>query len=404
MILWMVDITRCNVIIIYGGIFCDFFLIFLISLIFVLTANEIMYLALVLLLTQFHLFVASQEYLEGVEFLGRFNKYLQADWSGTGILFQVKATSSLISINLPFVNVLDGTEFYIGVEANCEEVQKFVINSNSQSLHFEQAVKAGSTYEFSLRKLTEASFSTAKGTMQLGKLQVSGGRIITSSKEKANICPRSYKMLSIGDSITCAYGVDQLDPCSFTTSTEDVRHGYAFLVAKDIKADIHTLSWSGKGVVRNNGDPNPVSTNPFPIYYNRTIAITEAPTEQNNYWRPSLFTPDIVTIMLGTNDYSTQPNPTDEQYTSGLITFITQIQSDYPHASIVAICSPMAKDTHQCPNIESATKATNVHYIDIPENVFDGGYGCVGHPSQQTQRNMADYILPTIRAILESNK
>jgi lysophospholipase L1-like esterase len=265
-------------------------------------------------------------------------------------------------------------------------------------LKYEQSVIPGEIYEFSFRKLTEASW---QGFMELGELNFSGGKILASEKEKKNVCGRKYKMLSIGDSITCAYGVDgDSQYCPFTTSTEDVRHGYAFLVAKEIQADIQTVAWSGKGVVRNYGDANQMSPDPFPIYYNRTIAVTEAPTKNDNYWYPAKYSPDFITVMLGTNDYSTEPAPSDEQYTTGLTNFINQIQLDYPKAKVAAMCSPMSKNTRQCPNIESVTKATNIFYIDIPESVFTGGYGCDWHPNQQTQRNMADYIIPFAKDIL----
>ena len=40
-------------------------------------------------------------------------------------------------------------------------------------------------------------------------------------------------------------------------------------------------------------------------------------TSKGNYWSPSLFTPDVILVLLGTNDYSTEPTPTDEQFVSG---------------------------------------------------------------------------------------
>ena len=73
----------------------------------------------------------------------------------------------------------------------------------------------------------------------------------------------------------------------------------------------------------------------MPIYYNRTIA-----TDAQSFWDPRKYTPDLVYVMLGSNDYSTNPTPSDEQFINGLISFLDQIHLDYPDAIIVAACSP----------------------------------------------------------------
>jgi len=372
--------------------------------VFLITTKKMQLLCLALsILSLAH--VGAETFLGGVELLGRYNKKFQADWSGSGIRFQATATGSSMSIDLSFNNCLDNCDFYIGVEMNCAETQKFEITAKQPSLHFEHSVTVGETYEFSLVKLTEASYSTAKGIMELGKLSLIGADLITMPHDRKIICPKQYKFLVFGDSLTAAYGVDGTAPCTFSNYYEDVTHGYAFLAAKDLQADIHTVAWSGKGAVRNYGDVNPVSTNPLPSYYNRTLAIYEAPDKRSdNYWEPRRYSPNLVVVMLGSNDYSTEPNPSDEQFTTGLVNFLTQIHADYPQTQVVAMCSPSAKVPNQCANIETAVTTTNSHYIGIPSNMYDGGYGCDSHPNQQTQRNIANYILPYFTEILTGNK
>jgi len=282
---------------------------------------------------------------------------------------------------------------------NCAEVKKYEITPAHASLYFEHSATIGETYEFSLVKITEAGYSTAQGLMELGKLEVAGANIIVSAKPQS-LCPKQFKFLVFGDSVTVAYGVDGSAPCSFSTATQDVRHGYAFLVAKELKADIHIVGWSGKGVVRNYGDSQQMSSDPLPAFYNRTIAINAAPDVNTNYWDPKQYVPDLSIVMLGSNDYSTQPNPTDEQFTTGLINLISHIQQDYPTSKVLVMCSPSARVPNQCANIESSSVTTKSNFIEIPSSMYDGGYGCDSHPNQISQQNIADYILPYISEIL----
>lgn len=56
-------------------------------------------------------------------------------------------------------------------------------------------------------------------------------------------------------------------------------------------------------IFSNHGDPNVTSVDPFPVYYPRTLA--SVPNSQWNFQ----YIPDAIVINLGTNDYSTKPQP-----------------------------------------------------------------------------------------------
>lgn len=64
-------------------------------------------------------------------------------------------------------------------------------------------------------------------------------------------------------------------------------------------------------IISNYGDPNVTSVNPFPIYYPRSLA--NVPTSQWDFQ----YIPDAVVINLGTNDYSTQPQPPADIFVPG---------------------------------------------------------------------------------------
>ena len=58
------------------------------------------------------------------------------------------------------------------------------------------------------------------------------------------------------------------------------------------------------GVVRNYGSPNVTSPDPLPIFYPRAVA-----NDNSSSWNPSQWQADAVVINLGSNDFSTQPQP-----------------------------------------------------------------------------------------------
>jgi hypothetical protein len=130
-------------------------------------------------------------------------------------------------------------------------------------------------------------------------------------------------------------------------------------------------------------------------------------------------------IMLGSNDYTSLPHPTNEQFTQGLVDFINLIIADYDSflgseplhsntmlaavkhsrdsgqssSKILAMCAPGGLP-NQCSNIKKATELTNTTCLRIPDVVYVGGFCCDAHPFRKTQQNVANYILPVVKDLL----
>ncbi len=240
-------------------------------------------------------------------YVGRFDRSLASslisqNWPRTGIEFSVKADGAeqlLLSIQF---NVSSLPQFYVSLENDCEFIEKYSI-SESQSLvvvAFDKSV-ANAIHEFRVLKITEALCgSDAQGEMQILSIAVSGGELVDVTNEptfKSCYSNNSFKLLTIGDSITAAYGVDGVYPCKYSASTQNILHSYAHLVATSLGADLQVVAWSGKGVVRNYGDSYQMSSDPMPMFYNRTIATRY--TGIDDYWRPNRYVADVVLVMLG---------------------------------------------------------------------------------------------------------
>jgi lysophospholipase L1-like esterase len=289
-------------------------------------------------------------------------------------------------------------KYFIGAFVDDVQLSKYEINNSVNQFTVEIPIKQphiGEVHEIRLIKLTESSNGEAKGVMQLGDLQVHGAQILP----KDGSMEQKKKILVVGDSITAAYGVDGNMPCTYSAFTEDVTHGYASLVGKAMDAEVDTIAWSGKGMVRNYGDVNQMSTEPMPAYYNRTLATYPATDKQTNYWHPEKFMPNLVMIALGTNDFSTQPEPSQEMFVNGYVNFVAQVRSDYPNVPILSLCAPL-NTGNQCAYTELAAKQANVNYFAIPTSTVTG-YGCDYHPNVDSQKLIAQAVTPIVEKILQ---
>jgi lysophospholipase L1-like esterase len=342
-----------------------------------------------------------------VELFGRFDGN-RAQWSGTGFQMNVVAAESTATVNVKFASCSGSCKYHVEAFVDCASQGVTEISEQaSDSVQVYVPPSGGASKLVRFVKRTEASCADAAGVMVVGDVSVSGGTVVAGSYaasknlrgQQLRSCsstPPAHNILFIGDSITAAYGVDGIAPCSFTAFTETSLHSYATYVATAVNAEAHLIAWSGIGVVRNYGDSSQLSAAPMPVYYNRTIA-----TEPTSFWSPGQWKPDLVYVQLGTNDYSTYPQPTDEQFRQGYAVFLAQIRFDYPDAKLLIACAPM-KNVNQCENILAVSKTNNVQYVDIPSSTMDGAVGCSGHPNAQGQMNLANYILPTIRSLLST--
>lgn len=145
------------------------------------------------------------------------------------------------------------------------------------------------------------------------------------------------KIEFIGDSITCGYGIEANDPTlHFSPDTENFCLNYSSLTARALKADYLVVSRSGIGMVRNYDGPHEGSTSgTMPEVYPHTFYMQDKPM-----WDFSRFTPDVVCINLGTNDFSTTGVNVDN-YISAYVRFAKDVLTRYPEANLVLLQGPM---------------------------------------------------------------
>ncbi|WP_024831486.1 SGNH/GDSL hydrolase family protein [Ruminiclostridium josui] len=234
----------------------------------------------------------------------------------------------------------------------------------------------------------------------IGETQFLGFKIIGGGLLPAP-SPSSRRIEFIGDSITCGYGNEGTSQYqSFTNKNENAYMAYGAITARLLKADPITVCWSGKGLVQNyGGDLNELMPEVYPrvLPYNTTLT-----------WDTSKWTPQVVVINLGTNDFSTG-SIDKTTFAAAYEKFVTQIRGQYPDAHIYCAVGPMLSwdQLAKCKDaITSVVDQKNtsgdskIHFIEFPVQVESNGYGEDWHPSVKTHELMANQLAETIKADL----
>lgn len=208
------------------------------------------------------------------------------------------------------------------------------------------------------------------------------------------------RMEVLGDSITAGYGNEGSSRyCKFTPRTENVLRSYAGLAAAEVGAELSAIAWSGKGVTRNYGGD--VSQPPLPAIYDRSV-----PTEPGPGWVDEA-PADVVVVNLGTNDFSTDADPTAEQFVAAYGALLTAVRARHPGAPILCTVAPLLRADERAvveayidQAIALRQHAGDVELQRISLHEEPQGWGCDWHPSAKTHAAMAERLVPALAAAL----
>lgn len=233
-----------------------------------------------------------------------------------------------------------------------------------------------------------------------GAVGVSSIRV--NSDAPVAVAPTAVKDLQIefiGDSITCAYGVEGKDQYeNFKTSTENFMKSYAYLTAKQLDADYSAVSYSGHGIISGYSSAGERETESLvPDYYGYVgkIGSYKVPWDFESHEK------DVVVINLGTNDntyvsvdYETRGVEFAEEY----VKFLNQVHEKNPSAYIICTLGTMGC-TELYPYIEKAVDTfrkesgyDRIMCYQSATHTQSDGMGSDWHPSEKTQQNSA-YVL-----------
>ena len=233
---------------------------------------------------------------------------------------------------------------------------------------------------------------------------------------KVEISPsaqRKTKIEFIGDSITCGYGVDDLNKNHhFKTSTEDSTKTYAFKTAAALEADWSFVSASGWGIISGySGDGKKYSNMQIPAVYDR-LGVSWGSTINGmnpveKVWNFDYFKPDVVVVNLGTNDASYTKGRADrcEEFKTAYVDFIKKIREKNPDAYIICSLGIMGGDLYSY--ISQAVAEYSVATGDRRLSAFKfdnqnsaDGIAADWHPSEKTHSKAATKLVMKIREVL----
>jgi lysophospholipase L1-like esterase len=323
----------------------------------------------------------------GVHIVGRRDDCLPAtevklSWSGSG--FVGAFTGSGISIHLREFGA--GNQYSVLIDGKLSE--KLIAKTGAGTYPLASSLPIGPhTVEFYRR--TEASFSPAA----LSEIVVADGNL-TPPK-----VPERYIEV-VGDSISCGYGDEgEIATCPFSADTENHYLTYGSLLARQFHAEVSTIAWSGRGVVSNyNGDKSSLT---MPRLYGRSLANTA--TSPWDFRTKA----QVVIINLGTNDYSTDHDPTDAEFVSTYADLLATIRSHYADAYILCTIGPMLSGQDLIKaraNIAAAVtnrvSAGDTHVEAYELAAENPNPGCDYHPNLATHQAIADELARKLSAVL----
>jgi len=263
-------------------------------------------------------------------------------------------------------------------------------NAPGRGLGVAAGLDPGRTHTLRVAKRSEVY----SGESVLERIELSdGGRSVPPPQP-----PRRRRIEFIGDSVTCGYGCLGTPPCEYSLNLSDATAAWASITADRFDAELHVECYSGIGYVRNYGDTSRISEWPMPRLYPFTTT-----RQHGAIWNPALYTPDVVVIRLGTDDYSPPQSswPTDEEFVSGVMDFLSLLLKQYPETQIIAACG--ATSVLPCPNVATAVAklvSDRVHFLRLTQLDPAKQYGCAGHPNVAGQQVIAGDVSKVIKDIL----
>lgn len=233
------------------------------------------------------------------------------------------------------------------------------------------------------------------------------GLIIDNNGRLLTPQPLSERTIEfIGNSITCGYGIESTDANDhFSYDTENHYFSYAQLTARALDATPMVVARSGIGIYRNyNGPKTGTPGECMPDHYDFTLF-----PEKDVRWDFSRFTPQVVCINLGTNDFSTD-NYDTKRYEDAYYKFVGQVRNHYPEARIVLLCGSMlnGKELDDCrqalDNVAQRMEKKGdkaVYRFDFSPQDGRLKYGADWHPSYWQHQKMASELTSFLRALME---
>lgn len=319
---------------------------------------------------------------------------LYASYSLSGIEFEMEGTLCDVTLTTDGERFDDDRKAYAVVTRNddADDTWRFRLEDGTHTYRIFQS-ETPQKVKIRLEKLSES----AMGSMGIERIKTISYFEPTPTEEKP------LKIQFVGDSITCAYGIEGADESSpFNTAEENPLIGYANLTAESLSADKELISWSGIGAVS-------CCTSKVGVKEDFVLIGDLYKTEDLNFdnvhaREPVMFVrknhaPDIVVVNIGTNDYFYTGDIPEliSEFVECYYDLLTEIRRQNPDADI--ICTLGVLGSQLMPEIERCAERfkeefdENIYTLEFDlQDTINDGMGAKYHPSAKTHKKMADRL------------
>lgn len=281
-------------------------------------------------------YTASDEYIHYMGRVDRSNPNM-VRFSYPGVTIRTKFKGSSITARLK--DFAEGSKemhntFYCIIDG--EAPKKIVLSKGQTEYLLANRLNPVEDHTLELIKLTESV---------VGDVEFHG--FIVGDKENGSLMePIAFpalKMEFIGNSISCGYGNElssETPKMGFSPLNENNYYAWGAVAARALDAQYVCTAYSGKGLCRNfEGD----CCNTIPQFYNHTLA-----DNHEKRWDFKRYTPDIVVLNMGTNDFGAE-NTTHQavdsiQFIAEYKAFLSRLKSYYPEANLICAVGPMVNE------------------------------------------------------------
>ncbi|MGC4129103.1 MAG: cellulase family glycosylhydrolase [Bergeyella sp.] len=314
---------------------------------------------------------------------------------GSSVEFRFEGNSVSFGLkNIPY----QGYYNYVSIELDGKYIGRYKVDNNTlKNFTYEVSDTSKKIHSVKIYKATEAA---------MGEVFFDGSGI-----DAVPFQPSVKKKIEfIGDSITCGFGNDESGlPCGQGQwfDQHNAYFSYAAILSRNLDVDFLLSSVSGYGMYRN-WNTEKLEENILPDVYNSLFLRT---SEAERFG--SDYQPDIVSICLGTNDFSDGDGKKERlpfnpsKYIGNYIEFVQIIQKKYSNAQIVLLNSPMVngeknkKFTAYLNEVKNFFKNDTKHK---PVRIFEfkemSPKGCGYHPSKEDDQIMADEMYDFYKNLL----
>jgi len=164
------------------------------------------------------------------------------------------------------------------------------------------------------------------------------------------------------------------------------------------------VCYGGRGLVRSwNGNTEEQQA---PDFFQSSVPIgTDSPA-----WDHSRYSPDLIFIALGTNDFNLDigPFPEQETYVSRYLEFIEDLRQQHPNAKIVITEGPIVNDKtdRERPQktvlqkyLKAVQQNSNGEATYLASKVYAGD-ACDAHPTAKQHQKIAKDFTPKLKKLM----